>query len=159
VSKIEILVFFHILGAFLISGGAAVGIASGVVMGRTTSVRAIGLLSTMAHRASFTVTLPGSLLILITGTWLIADYRFFRLEETWLWSAYILFFVSAMLDHTILGPHLSRVHAAAKGLEGENVTESVELQKLANNSRAAITGMILLVLLIVLLALMVFRPE
>jgi hypothetical protein len=158
-SKIEILVFFHVLGAFLICGGAGVGLAAGMAMGRTTSVRAISVLSVTAHRAAFVVTLPGSLLILLTGTWLIRDYRFFELEEFWLWSSYVLWVLSAGLDHGVLGPHLSRLHSMALGLEQEGVADSAELQSIANSPKAAITGMVLLVILVVFLGLMVFRPE
>lgn len=157
-SKIELLVFFHILGAFLICGGAGVGMAAGMAMGRTTSVRAIGLLSITAHRAAFIVTLPGALLTLVTGSWLIADYRFFELDEFWLWSSYVLWVVSAGLDHGVLGPHLSRLHSMAKNLEQANTTDSEDLQKLANSPKSSITGMVLLVILIAFLGLMVFRP-
>ena len=158
-SKIEVLVFFHILGAFLICGGAGVGIAAGIAMGRTTSVRAIALLSNTAHRAAFVVTLPGSLLVLLTGSWLIADYRFFRMEQFWLWSSYVLWVVSALLDNGVLGPHLSRLHKTASSLEHEGTADSAELQALANSPQAAVTGMALLLILVVFLGLMVFRPD
>jgi hypothetical protein len=158
-SKIDILVFFHVLGAFLISGGAGIAMSSGIAMGKTTSVRAIGLMSIIAHRATLVVTLPGALLTLATGTWLIADYPFFEWEEFWLWSSYILWVVSLGLDHGILGPHLSRLHRRAIGLQSDGVTDSEELQAMANDPRASIVGMALLVILIVFLALMIFRPD
>jgi uncharacterized membrane protein len=159
VSKIDILRFFHILGAFLICGGAGVGIAAGIAMAQTTSVKAISLLSITSHRAAQFVTLPGSLLILATGTWLIADYPFFELEEFWLWSSYVLWVAAAALDHGVLGPGLTKLHAEAGRLNAQGVADSVELQTLAGDKRSRITGMVLLLLLVIFLALMVFRPE
>jgi hypothetical protein len=159
VSKIELLVFLHILGAFVICGGAGVGMSAGIAMGRTTSVRAIGLLSVTAHRTALIVTFPGALLVAITGTWLIADYRFFEFEEFWLWSSYVLWVAAAVLDHGILGPHLLRLHSMAASLEKDGVADSNDLQAIANAPRASVTGMVLLVITVVALGLMVFRPE
>ena len=158
-SKIELLVFLHILGAFVICGGAGVGVSAGIAMGRTTSVRAIGLLSITAHRAALIVTLPGALLVGITGSWLIADYRFFELEEFWLWASYVLWAGAAVLDHGILGPHLSRLHSMAGRLEKDGVADSDDLQAIANAPRASITGMVLIVITVVALGLMVVRPD
>jgi hypothetical protein len=73
--------------------------------------------------------------------------------------SYVLWVVALVLDHGVLGPHLSGVHRRSQALETQGVADSTELQTLANDPRAAVTGMVLLVILVVFLGLMVFRPE
>ena len=72
-SKLEILTFLHILGAFLIVAGASVGAATGIAMTRTTSVRAIGLLARISRQAELMAIVPGALIAIVFGTWLVVD--------------------------------------------------------------------------------------
>jgi len=157
-SQIEVLVFFHLLGAFLIAGGAGVSMAAGIAMPRSDSVRVIRLLSVMAERGALIATLPGSVLTLATGIWLIADYSFFELEEFWLWSSFVLWAAAAALDHGILGPYHRRIQHAAVQLESEGVETSAELRAAASARRGPLTGTALTAITVVFLYLMVFRP-
>lgn len=157
-SKIEALVFFHILGAFLITAGAGIGMAAGIAMPRSDSVRVIKVLSLMAERGAFIATLPGSLLTLATGIWLIADYSFFELGEFWLWSSFILWAAAAAVDHGILGPYHRRIQHQAVQLESQGIQTSGELRALASARRGPLAGTTLTVITIVFLYLMVFRP-
>lgn len=156
--KIDVLVFFHILGAFLIAGGAGVAMASGIAMGQTASVRAIGLLSLTSHRATLLAALPGSLLVVATGTWLIADYPFFNLDELWLWLSYVLVGVAMALDHGLMGPYLVKIHARARELEEGGTLESEELRRAAAAPIGHVIGLVLLAILIAFVYLMVGRP-
>ena len=157
-SKIEALVFFHILGAFLIVAGAGVGMASGLTMSRTDSVRVIRVFSGLSHRCESFVTLPGGLVTLITGVWLIADYPFFDLDEFWLWGSIVLWGVAVILGQGVQGTFLRRLHTRARSLEQQGVETSEELRLAAAAPVGAVTGMVLTVITIVFLYLMVARP-
>ncbi len=69
----ETLLFFHILGAFLILAGAGVGTATGIAMTRTNNVRTIGTLAQLGQKAERFANTPGGLLTFIFGTWLISE--------------------------------------------------------------------------------------
>lgn len=156
--KIEVLVFFHILGAFLICGGAGLGIGSRIMMARTVSVGAIGMLSMAARRSVFVVTLPGALLVLGTGTWLVADYPFFDVKEFWLWGSYVLWTAALGLDHAVMGPFLAGIHRHADSLEASGTLESEELRSSARAPKGAVVGFLVIALVVAALYLMVFRP-
>ena len=80
-SKLEILLFFHILGAFLIVAGAGIGAATGIAMSRTTSVRAIGVLAAVSRRAEMIAIVPAALLAIVFGTWLVAHLDAYAFDE------------------------------------------------------------------------------
>lgn len=157
-SKIEVLVFLHILGALMLAGGAGVGMATGIGMSTTESVGAIRLLSSLAHRGELFVAIPGALLTLITGVWLIADYPFFEWDEFWLWGSIVLWVVASGIALGVQMPFVQGLHRQADQLEAEGVTHSAELREAAGAPTGKIGGMALTLLNVVFLYLMVFRP-
>lgn len=161
--KFDLLVFFHILGVLLIAGGAGVGIATGIAMPRTTSVRTIGSMSALAARAEHFATTPGAVLTLITGTWFIVDdtgevFQQFDLGETWLWLSYIVWVIAVLLGEGVLARFDHSLHRQAAALEAQGVENSEELQAAANSPTSRVTGMVLTLLLLLFLYLMVFQP-
>ena len=162
-SRFDWLVFFHILGVVLIAAGAGIGMATGIAMPRTTSVRAIGVMSGLAARAEHYVTTPGALLTLITGTWFIVDdtgeiYQLFDISETWLWLSYIVWVVAAVLGEGVLARFHHRLHRQAKELETQNVESSEDLRLAAAAPIGPIAGSTLTFLTLLFLYLMVFQP-
>ena len=111
-SKLEILTFLHILGAFLIVAGASVGAATGIAMTRTTSVRAIGLLARISRRAELMAIVPGALIAIVFGTWLVVDLDAYDFNEPWISAAYVLWFVAIGLGTGVLGPLMRRIASA-----------------------------------------------
>jgi hypothetical protein len=163
VSRFDVLVFFHILGVVLIAGGAGVGIASGIAMPRTNSVRAIGSMSALAARAEHFATTPGAVLTLITGTWFIIDdsgesFQQFDVDETWLWLSYVVWVIAVLLGEGVLARFHHGLHRQARALEAQGIETSDELKKAASSSVGPICGSVLTLLLLLFLYLMVFQP-
>ena len=161
--KFDVLTFFHILGVVLIAGGAGVGIATGIAMPRTNSVRTIGSMSKLAARAEHYATTPGALLTLITGTWFIVDdsgevFQQFDLDETWLWLSYVVWVVAVMLGEGVLARFNHGLHRQAEALEAQGIETSDELKAAASSTTGPVTGMVLTLLLLLFLYLMVFQP-
>lgn len=161
--KFDWLIFFHILGVVLISAGAGIGMATGMAMPRTSSVKAIGTMSALAARAEHYVTTPGALLTLITGTWFIVDdsgefFQQFDLGETWLWLSYILWGVAVVLGEGVVARFNHDLHRRAQALEAEGIESSDELQAAAGSPVGSVTGMVLTIVLVVFLLLMVWQP-
>ncbi len=157
-SKLEILTFLHILGAFLIVAGASIGAATGIAMTRTTSVRAIGLLARISRQAELMAIVPGALIAIVFGTWLVVDLDAYDFNEPWISAAYVLWFVAIGLGTGVLGPLMRRIDERADQLQAEGVETSEELRTLASAPRGAITGAALHVIIVVFLYLMVFKP-
>lgn len=157
-SEFDVLVFCHILGVVVLAGGAGVGVATGIAMSRTDSVRSIATMSALAERSEHFVVLPGAILTLVTGTWLIADFESFEIGETWLWLSYCLWVVAVGLGEGVLAPFHRRLHQRAAALEAAGVERSAELEKAASARVGSLTGGVLTAVLLVFLYLMVFRP-
>ena len=161
--KFDVLMFFHILGLVLIAGGAGVGIAAGMAMPRTASVKTIGSLSGLAARAEHFATTPGAVLTLITGTWFIVDdtgevFQQFDLSETWLWLSYVVWAIAVLLGEGVLARFHHRIHRQAAALDAQGVETSEELQAAASAPTGPVTGVVLTLLLLLFLYLMVFQP-
>lgn len=162
-SRFDVLVFFHIVGVVLIAGGAGVGLAAGMVMPRTNSVRTIGTLSRLAARAEHFATTPGAILTLVTGTWFIVDdsgqpFQQFDIDETWLWLSYVVWVVAVVLGEGVLAPFHHRLHRQAAQLEAAGRETDDDLQAAAGSIVGPVTGGILTLLLVLFLYLMVFQP-
>jgi hypothetical protein len=161
--RFELLMFFHFVGVALIAGGAGIGLATGIAMPRTTSVRTIRSMSAVAARAEHLAILPGAVLTLLTGTWLILDdsgqpFQQFDFGETWLWTSYVVWVVAVLLGQAVLAPFNARLHRQAEDLEARGVEQSDELQAAASSRVGPAAGVTLTALFMLFLYLMVFQP-
>jgi uncharacterized membrane protein len=159
----DVVLSFHFLGVVLIAGGAGVGIATGIAMPRTDSVRTIASMSKLAVRAEHFATTPGALLTLITGTWFIADdsgevFQQFDLDETWLWLSYVLWVVAVLLGEGVLARFYQGLQRRAETLQAQGIETSEELRIAASSRTGPVTGAVLTLLLLVFIYLMVFQP-
>lgn len=161
--RFDWLLFFHLVGVVLISAGAGIGMATGMAMPRTTSVKAIRTMSALAARAEHYVTTPGALLTLITGTWFIVDdsgefFQQFDLGETWLWLSFVLWGIAVVLGEGVVARFNHGLHRRALALESEGIDSSEELRAAAAAPVGSVTGIVLTVVLVAFLLLMVWQP-
>jgi len=153
----QTLLFFHILGAFLILAGAGVGTATGIAMTRTKNVQTIRVLAQIAHKAEMLGNVPGGILTFVFGTWLIIELDL-EFSATWISLAYLIWFVAMGLGTGVLGRFARRVHQRADQLASEGIQESEELAAMAAAPIAPITGNVLHLLTLAILYLMVVKP-
>jgi len=157
-STYEILLFIHLVGVFLILAGAGVSTASGIAMTRTNVVRSIGLLAGTGRVAELFVTVPGALVTIVFGSWLVAEVGVYEFSQPWISTSYVLWFAAMGIGTGLLGPILKRIEARAAALEAEGVDTSDELKAMASDPKLPLFGNVLHVLTLAVLALMVFRP-
>lgn len=162
-STFDVMLFLHLVGVAMIAGGAGVGLATGIAMPRTSSVRAIGSMSGIAAKAEHFAVAPGAVLTLLTGTWFILDdsgesFQQFDFGEAWLWLSYIVWVVAVGLGEGLLAPFNHRLHRQAESLLSQGIEESDELRSQANSRVGPMAGGILTLLFILFLYLMVFQP-
>ena len=150
------LLFLHILGVFLIVGGAGIATALGIKASKSRS-HTIAELSGLSIVAERYVITPGAVLALVAGTFLVhkSGHTF---GEFWLIAAYVLWITAIGLGWLVLGPHNSRLHKHAKELAASGVEVSDELQKEAAAPVGMIFGLVQNVILLAFIYLMVVRP-
>ena len=153
----DTLLFLHILGVFLIVGGAAIATALGIKASKSRRTHTIADLSGLSIVAERYVITPGAVLALVAGTFLVhrTGHTF---DEFWLIAAYVLWVAAISIGWLILGPHSSRVHKHATELVASGVDTSDDLQKEAAAPVGMIFGLVQNVILVAFIYLMVVRP-
>jgi uncharacterized membrane protein len=151
------LLFLHLLGVFLIVGGAGVATALGIKMSKSRSSRTIAAMSSLSIAAERYVITPGAILALVAGTFLVrkSGHDF---GEFWIVAAYILWITAIAIGWAILGRHSSALNRRANELLGNGVDEDDDLAKAAAAPVGPVFGAIQNVILLAFLYLMVARP-
>lgn len=157
VSLREALLILHILGAFLIVAGAGTSTVLGIAGGRTISTRQLGMAASLQLAAERFVIVPGALLAIVFGSWLVGEGGH-DFGAAWVSASYVLWVIALGLGTGVLVPHARRVRDAAARLVAEGVEESDALRAEFDTPRARGVGMLLNVIILVFLYLMVARP-
>ena len=157
VTKYEWLLFLHLVGAFLIATGSGLGTGLYVAMRRTRSVRTLEALLRVGGIVPM-ITIPGALLAIIFGTWLVQDVQGFDFEQFWIWSAYVMWIAAMGLSAAVLGPGEKRAHALAEQEIAAGRDESPALQAMIEAPLFLGVTVALNVLIVLFLATMTFKP-
>ena len=149
--------FLHILGVFMIVGGASVATALGIKMSKSRRAQTIADMSSLSIAAERYVITPGAILALVAGTFLVhrSGHQF---NEFWIIAAYVLWVIAITIGWAILGRHSARLHARANELLASGVQEDDELQKEAAAPVGPVFGAVQNVILLAFIYLMVVRP-
>ena len=149
--------FLHILGVFLIVGGASVATALGIKMSKSRSARTIAEMSSRSIAAERYVITPGAILALVAGTFLVhkSGHQF---GEFWIIAAYVLWIIALTIGWVILGRHSSSLNRHANELLAKGVEEDDTLAKEAAAPIGPIFGAVQNVILVAFIYLMVVRP-
>ena len=156
-TKYEWLLFLHLVGAFLIAMGSGLGTGLYVAMRRTRSVRTLEALLRVGGMVPM-ITIPGALLAIIFGTWLVQDVQGFDFEQFWIWSAYVMWILAMGLSAAVLGPAEKKAHQLAEREIAAGRDESPALQAQIENPLFLGVTVALNVLVVLFLATMTFKP-
>ena len=149
--------FLHILGVFLIVGGASVATALGIKMSKSRRTHTIADLSGLSIVAERYVITPGAILALVAGTFLVhrSGHQF---DEFWIIAAYVLWIAAITIGWMILGRHSSSLNRHANQLLAKGIDEDDGLQKAAAAPVGPVFGALQNVILLAFIYLMVVRP-
>jgi uncharacterized membrane protein len=147
----------HILGVFLIVGGAAIATALGIRTSKISRSRTIAELTGLSIIAERFVITPGAILALVAGSFLVrnAGYAF---DAFWIVAAYVLWITAISIGWGPLGRHTARLNQHAKTLAAAGVEESEELHTEAAAPLATALGAVQNLILVAFIYLMVVRP-
>jgi uncharacterized membrane protein len=153
----EVLLILHLIGAFLLTAGAGAATAFGIRAGTTTNTHVIAATTGMSRHLEHFVIMPGALVALVFGTWLVIDGDF-EFSAGWISAAYALWIISVLLGNLVLARHAKRVNLSAMALLAEGVEESEALRLEADEALPKATGILLNIVIVIFIYLMVARP-
>jgi hypothetical protein len=149
--------FVHLTGLVILAAGIGTANLSGILLSKTDSPAMLAMWSGINIRAERMLILPGALVLLVAGTILVHEegrsYGAF-----WITAAYILWVVAVFLGAVVLGRHAHQIHHLATQEQAAGVETSTTAAALARSSKGPAVGMSLNVIVVVFLALMVFKP-
>jgi uncharacterized membrane protein len=157
-STYEVLLFLHLVGVLLIFAGdsIALGLAAlGTARTRSTAVIAWSI------RAQITAvrvgTLPGGVIAVIFGSWLVTETHH-EFGDAWVSASFGLVIATVAIGLGVLLPHRQRVLREAETQVESGVTESEELRRSFVTTPWAIATLFEVGADVAFLYLMVFRP-
>lgn len=154
-TRVDLALFFHVLGAIVFAGGAIVaGIAFEAARGRDDP-HDIALLLGLTRVGVALVGLGGAL-VLGFGLWLV-DLTGVGLGAAWIRWALALFVLSAALG-AVAGRRPKRARQLAERLEREGQPSLPELRKLLDDPLSRVANYVSAALVLAILALMVWKP-
>ena len=151
------LLFLHIVGVFLIIGGAAIATALGIKASKSVHTRTIAALSGLSIIAERYVITPGAILALVAGSFLVHEVGY-SFSQAWISASYVLWVVAMSIGWGILGRHSARLNRHATQLVADGVETSEELGREAAAPVGMIFGAVQNVILLAFIYLMVVRP-
>lgn len=153
-TRYELLLVAHILGAFLLFGGALVAGVLFEAAARRERPSEVALLLGLA-RVGAAVVLVGAALVLVAGLWLASDID--QLGETWVVVSLVLF-VAALVLGAAGGQRPKRARRMASALAERGAEPSSELRRLVNDPWSRSANYASSALVVVILVLMVWQP-
>jgi uncharacterized membrane protein len=155
VTRYELLLVVHVLGALLFFGGAFVAAVVFEAAARRERPAEVALLLGLARFGAL-IVLAGAVLVLGAGLWLASDID--QLGETWLVLSLVLF-VAALGLGSAGGRRPKRARRLASELATAGAAESSsELQRLLRDPWSRASNYTSSALVIVILVLMVWQP-
>lgn len=148
--------FLHLLGVLLLVAGIAIAGAAHTQASRRRVPGEIAALLVLA-RAGVLLAVPGMLLVVGAGSWLVNLEDDIGMDTGWLQAALGLF-VAALALGGAGGQQPKRARLLAQALEQEGRPVSVELRALLEDRRARYLNYASAVGMLGVLALMVFKP-
>ena len=154
-STLEVYLFFHILGAFLLLAAAGLSTGTGIMVARVTKASQVVTLTKLMRASELYVTSAGTVLVVLFGI-LLVDEAGYSMGDAWISAAFTLIIVVLAIDHGFLMPRAKKALRMAEALGDGPVSK--ELSTHLNNPLTIAAGALLDVSFLVFLWLMVVKP-
>jgi uncharacterized membrane protein len=154
-SRIEVALFFHLLGALSFAAGIVVAAVAFEAARRRTEPREIALLLALT-RAGVALVLGGAVLVLAFGIWLV-DLEGIGFDAGWIQAALGLYVVALALG-ALGGRRPKQARRLASRLADEGAPAGDELRVLLDDRASRVANYLSAAVVVAILALMVFKP-
>lgn len=154
-----LVVLIHIVAGTAIIAGNVAALGSTLVARRNHSPRVIGALMTLHHFAVVLLVVPGAMLALATGLYLVHD-RGLPFDAPWLISSYVLWGLSLLVGILVLLPAESNaIREAARQVDAGEAAASDDLRHHIAKPAVVWGEWLAMALAWGFLFLMVYRPS
>lgn len=151
------LLFLHVTGAFLLTGGVVVAVAFNVAAQFRQKPSEIALLLGLT-RFAVAAIISGGLVTLVFGLWLVDEAPFgYGYGQGWVIAAIVLWVVGMVMGETG-GRRERHTHELATRLAGSGDAPSVELKTRVRDPLTLVLSYGSAVVLLTVLAVMVWKP-
>jgi uncharacterized membrane protein len=150
------LLLFHLLGAFLFFGGAAVAAVGQVEALRRRRPSEVALLLGTT-RWGVALVGVGALLTIVFGSALVADRAFWSFDEGWIQAAYALWLAS-MVAGGLGGRPARKARELAERLAASGDAPSAELDRAVRDPWSLVLSFASGAIVVALIVLMVWKP-
>jgi uncharacterized membrane protein len=154
-SRVEVALFFHVLGAIVFAGGAIVAGVAFEAARRREEPHDVALLLGLTRIGVALVGL-GGLLVLGFGLWLV-DLVGVGLGASWIVAALCLFVASGLLG-ALGGRRPKQARRLAERLDREDGSSTPELRRLLDDPFSRLANYASAALVVAILALMIWKP-
>jgi uncharacterized membrane protein len=155
VSLSQWLIALHVSGAFLLLGGGVLAAAFNVSAQRSDRPSEIALFLGLTRIAVVAIAL-GALMTLVIGFWLVSDQDY-SFSDAWVASSLVLWFVAIWAGQTG-GARDRQTRLLAEQLAAESNVATPDLRARLRNPRTLALSYGSGVVLVVVLALMIWKP-
>ena len=152
----SILLIIHVLASIIFIGNNITGAFWKVRADKTGNLEVISSSVRALLRADYQFTLPSLVVLFVTGVWMGGITGWERFQEIWLGSSFVLLVIIALIWGIIAGPKLR----ALVRIAAEDAATGRLSDEYTSVSRTwSIWGGIMTLLPIIILVLMVLRPN
>jgi uncharacterized membrane protein len=156
VDRYHWLLVFHVVGAFMVLGGAVMGGIFNVAALRRERPSEIAVLLGLTRLAVTSIT-AGMVVALVFGLWLVANLDFVGWGDAWVIIALILWFVASALGG-IGGKRERRTRELAEQLAAQGDEPSADLRAMQRDPVTLALSWGSGVVVLVILILMIWKP-
>ncbi|MCW2974596.1 MAG: hypothetical protein JWN72_2869 [Thermoleophilia bacterium] len=149
--------FAHMFGLVMLAAGVGVANYSGIMIGRSATASSVALWSQVNHRIEYMATLPGALILLLSGTYMVDD-RGFGFGDVWVGAAYALWLLAVVVGAGVLGANARGLHRAATAAVAAGHEDDADVLARSNSPIGPVLGNVLNVIVVAFLYLMVYKP-
>lgn len=153
---LSILLIIHVLASIIFIGNNITGAFWKVRADKTGNLEVMSSSVRALLRADYQFTLPSLVVLFVTGVWMGGITGWERFQEIWLGSSFVLLVIIALIWGIIAGPKLrAMVRIAAE----DAATGRLSAEYTSVSRTWSIWGGIMTLLPIIILVLMVLRPN
>ncbi|MCW2928702.1 MAG: putative integral rane protein [Thermoleophilia bacterium] len=149
--------FAHMVGLVLLAAGIGVANYSGIMVGVAKRSSEIALWSRVNYRIEHIATLPGALVLLVSGILMVED-RGYSFGDAWITAAFGLWVLAVVIGAGVLGRHAKKVHRAATEAVAAGREDDPEVIRLSSGPLGPILGNLLNLIVVAFLYVMIYKP-
>jgi uncharacterized membrane protein len=131
----ELLLIIHLLAAMMWVGGSVLALLLSTRMKDADPAHRLGFATAM-KTVSQRIFMPAAILVLIFGTWLVADSDVYDFDQTWISIGFTVVVITAAMGPLFFRPTIAKALSAIE--KGDGAAAASAMSRLGLGSRVAV---------------------